>query len=111
MRAAGESYRLRVAQTRGNRYRVALGEDAVGVEAERTGRFERKLSVGGRSFTVLSVPQGSDYLIEVDGAVHRISGGEAGLVRAPAPAMVVAIPVAAGDEVEAGDVVAVVESM
>ena len=111
VRAAGESYRLRVAQTRGNRYRVALGEDAVGVEAERTGRFERKLSVGGRSFTVLSVPQGSDYLIEVDGAVHRISGGEAGLVRAPAPAMVVAIPVAAGDEVEAGDVVAVVESM
>ena len=111
VRAAGESYRLRVAQTRGNRYRVALGEDAVDVEAERTGRFERKLSVGGRSFTVLSVPQGPDYLVEVDGAVHRISGGEAGLVRAPAPAMVVAIPVAPGDEVEAGDVVAVVESM
>jgi len=43
--------------------------------------------------------------------VHRISGGEAGLVRAPAPAMVVAISVAAGDEVAEGDVVAVVESM
>ncbi len=52
-----------------------------------------------------------DYLIEVDGAVHRISGGEAGLVRAPAPAMVVAIAVADGDVVETGDVVAVVESM
>ena len=60
---------------------------------------------------MLSVAQGPDYLIEVDGAVHRISGGEAGLVRAPAPAMVVAIPVAAGDEVAEGDVVAVVESM
>ena len=33
------------------------------------------------------------------------------MVRAPAPAMVVAIPVSAGDEVTAGDVVAVVESM
>ena len=60
---------------------------------------------------MLSVAQGPDYLVEVDGAVHRISGGEAGLVRAPAPAMVVAIPVAAGDEVAEGDIVAVVESM
>ena len=33
------------------------------------------------------------------------------MVRAPAPAMVVSIPVSAGDEVTAGDVVAVVESM
>ena len=32
-----------------------------------------------------SAPQGPDYLVEVDGAVHRISGDEAGLVRAPAP--------------------------
>ena len=60
---------------------------------------------------MLSVAQGPDYLVEVDGAVHRISGGEAGLVRVPAPAMVVAIPVAAGDEVAEGDIVAVVESM
>src|SRR4029077_11206244 len=34
-----------------------------------------------------------------------------GLVRAPAPAMVVAISVTVGDEVGEGDVVAVVESM
>jgi acetyl-CoA carboxylase carboxyltransferase component/biotin carboxyl carrier protein len=119
VRAAGESYRLRVAQSRGNRYHVELDVPtgggrpvgAVDVDAERTGRFERKLTVAGRSYSVLSVPQGSDFLIEVDGAVHRISGGEAGLVRAPAPAMIVAIPVAPGDVVEAGAVVAVVESM
>ncbi|MGH3616267.1 MAG: carboxyl transferase domain-containing protein, partial [Pseudonocardia sp.] len=116
VRAGGESYRLRVAQTRGSRYRVELdagraGENVVDVKAERTGRFERRLTVGERTYAVLSVPQGPDYLVEVVGAVHRISGGEAGLVRAPAPAMVVAIPVHAGDPVEAGDVVAVVESM
>jgi acetyl/propionyl-CoA carboxylase alpha subunit/acetyl-CoA carboxylase carboxyltransferase component len=111
VRAAGESYRLRVAQSRGNRYHVELDGKAVDVDAERTGRFERKLTVGSQSFSVLSVPQGSDFLVEVNGAVHRISGGETGLVRAPAPAMVVAIPVAAGDAVEVGDVVAVVESM
>ena len=111
VRVGGESYRLRVAQSRRTRYHVELDGKAVDVEAERTGRFERKLTVGDTTFAVLSVPQGSDYLVEVDGAVHRISGGEAGMVRAPAPAMVVAIPVSPGDEVAVGDVVAVVESM
>src|SRR6185436_1956151 len=116
VRAGGASHRLRVAQTRGNRYRVVLEGDtrpsaAVDVTAERTGRFERRLTVGGTTYGILAAPQGPDYLVEVDGAMHRISGGEAGLVRAPAPAMVVALPVAAGDEVAEGDVVAVVESM
>jgi acetyl/propionyl-CoA carboxylase alpha subunit/acetyl-CoA carboxylase carboxyltransferase component len=111
VRAAGEAYRLRVAQSRTGRYHVRLDGHCIDVDAERTGRFERKLTVGGHAFHVLSVPQGSDYLVEVDGAVHRISGGEAGLVRATAPAMVVAIPVAPGDDVAAGDVVAIVESM
>ena len=111
VRVGGESYRLRVAQSRGGRYHVELDGKAVDVEAERTGRFERKLTVGDTTFAVLSAPQGSDYLVEVDGTVHRISGGEAGMVRAPAPAMVVSIPVSVGDEVTAGDVVAVVESM
>jgi acetyl-CoA carboxylase carboxyltransferase component/biotin carboxyl carrier protein len=83
----------------------------VDVDVERSGRFELRLTAGGQAFDVLSVAQGPDYLVEVDGAVHRISGGEAGLIRAPAPAMVVAITVAAGDEVAEGDVVAVVESM
>ena len=62
---------------------MELDGKAVDVEAERTGRFERKLAVGDTTFAVLSAPQGSDYLVEVDGAVHRISGGEAGMVRAP----------------------------
>ena len=109
--SAGTAYRLRVSRCRAARYRVELDGVAVDVDVDRPGRFERLLRVGGRAFSVLSVAQGTDYLIEVDGAVHRLSGGEAGLVRAPAAAMVVAIPVQAGDEVAEGDVVAVVESM
>ncbi len=111
VRAAGASYRLRMAQSRGSRYHIELDGQVTDVDTERTGRFERRLVVGGTTFAVLAAPQGADYLVEVDGAVHRISGGEAGLVRAPAPAMVVSVPVAVGDLVEAGDVVAVVESM
>jgi acetyl/propionyl-CoA carboxylase alpha subunit/acetyl-CoA carboxylase carboxyltransferase component len=111
VRVGGEAYRLSVSRSRPGRYRVELDGRSVDVDVDRSGRFELRLSVGGQTFDVLSVAQGTDYLVEVDGAVHRISGGEAGLVRAPAPAMVVAIPVAAGDQVAEGDVVAIVESM
>jgi acetyl/propionyl-CoA carboxylase alpha subunit/acetyl-CoA carboxylase carboxyltransferase component len=111
VRVGGEAYRLRVSRSRLVRFQVELDGRAVDVDVERSGRFELRLTAGGQAFDVLSVAQGPDYLVEVDGAVHRISGGEAGLVRAPAPAMVVAITVAAGDEVAEGDVVAVVESM
>ena len=112
VRAAGQSYRLRVARTGKTRYRVVLdGADVVDADAVQVGRFERRLSLADRTFSVLAVAQGSDYLIEVDGAVHRISGGEAGLLRAPAPAMVVAISVRPGDRVTEGEVLAVVESM
>jgi acetyl-CoA carboxylase carboxyltransferase component/biotin carboxyl carrier protein len=102
---------LSVARTRPARYRVMLDGVTVDVDVERSGRFERRLSVGGQRFEVLSVAQGPDYLVEVRGAVHRISGGEAGMVRASAPAMVVSVPVSEGDEVSEGDVLAIVESM
>ncbi len=111
VRTDREAYRLRVSRSRSARYRVELDEAVVDVDVERPGRFERMLRVRDQAFAVLSVAQGPDYLVEVDGTVHRLSGGEAGLVRAPGAAMVVAIPVRAGDEVAEGDVVAVVESM
>ncbi|MEQ3554178.1 biotin carboxylase N-terminal domain-containing protein [Pseudonocardia nematodicida] len=108
---AGQSYPLRVARTRAGRYRVELDGATLDVDVERNGAYERRITVGEQSWTVLSVAQESDYLVEVDGAVHRISGGEAGIVRAPAPAMVVALPVSPGDVVSEGDTVAIVESM
>ena len=111
VRVGGEAYRLRVSRSRPARYQVELDGRSVEVDVDRSGRFEIRLGAGGQTFDVLSVAQGTDYLVEVDGVVHRISGGEAGLVRAPAPAMVVAMPVAAGEQVAEGDVVAIVESM
>ena len=111
VRVGGEAYKLGVSRTRPVRYHVELDGRSAEVDVNRSGRFELRLAVAGQTFDVLSVAQGPDYLVEVDGTVHRISGGEAGLVRAPALAMVVAISVAAGDEVAEGDVVAVVESM
>ena len=42
---------------------------------------------------------------------HRITRDDGGFVRSQGPSVVVAIPVGEGDEVQAGEVVAVLESM
>ena len=55
--------------------------------------------------------QGAQLLVEVDGVPHRVSRDDRGFVRSLAPGVVVSIPVAPGDEVARGDVVAVLESM
>ena len=47
----------------------------------------------------------------MDGVAHRVSRDEGGVVRSPAPALVVATPVAVGDEVEADAPILVLESM
>ena len=82
VRVGGEAYKLGVSRPRPVRYHIDLDGRSAEVDVDRSGRFELRLAVGGQTFDVLSVAQGPDYLVEVDGAVHRISGGEAGLVRA-----------------------------
>ena len=54
---------------------------------------------------------GPIHLVEVDGVTHRVSRDEGGVVRSPAPALVVATPLSVGDEVEAGAPILVLESM
>ncbi|HEU5265151.1 MAG TPA: carboxyl transferase domain-containing protein, partial [Jatrophihabitans sp.] len=51
------------------------------------------------------------HFVEVDGVAHRVSRDEGGVLRSPAPALVVATPLAVGAEVEAGAPVLVLESM
>ena len=52
-----------------------------------------------------------DHLVEVDGVTHRVSRDEGGVLRSPAPALVVATPAAVGDVVPAGAPLVVLESM
>ena len=80
-------------------------------ELERVSEHESRLAYGGRSYRTVTAVQDADLLVEVNGVPHRVSRDEGGLVRAHAPAVVVAIPVSEGDEVQAGDVVAVTEAM
>ncbi|MQA11695.1 MAG: ATP-grasp domain-containing protein [Pseudonocardiaceae bacterium] len=111
----GTGYRLTVAETGPGRYRVGFvtGDDVstVGAVLERFDEHTGQIYLNGHRFRLVTGTHGPIHLVEVDGVTHRISRDEGGVVRCPLPALVVATPVAPGDEVEAGAPVLVVESM
>src|SRR5205085_520747 len=92
-------------------YRCEVDGSAVEVAVERLSPHERRVRIGERAHRTLISRQGADLLVEVHGVPHRIVRDDGGFVRSHAPAVVVAIPVAEGDEVAEGDVVAVIEAM
>jgi len=107
----GQAYRVRVAKVGPVRYRVDLEDRDLEVDVDRLSDLETLLTVGGSRHHVVAVRSATSHLVEVDGTSHRITRDEAGVVRAPAPAVVVAVRATAGQEVEAGETVAVLESM
>ncbi|MBV9423503.1 MAG: ATP-grasp domain-containing protein [Solirubrobacterales bacterium] len=111
LRHRGATYRFAVSQIGPRRYLVEVDGTRIEAELERVSEHERLISFGGGSYRTLTAIQDADLLVEVDGVPHRISRDEGGLIRSPSPGVVVAIPVSPGDEVNAGDVVAVTESM
>ena len=100
-----------VSQIGPHRYVLEIDDSRIEAELERVSEHERLISFGAGAYRTLTALQDADLLVEVDGVPHRISRDEGGLIRCPSPGVVVAIPVSAGDEVQAGDVVAVTESM
>ena len=114
-------YRVRVTRIRPNRYRVGIsaGDDKTHADQVRTAdveidRFDAhtgRITVNGARFRLTTATHGPVCLVEVDGVAHRISRDEGGVVRSPAPALVVATPLAVGDEVAADAPILVLESM
>ncbi|WP_327011664.1 ATP-grasp domain-containing protein [Dactylosporangium sp. NBC_01737] len=115
LKLRGVGYRVSVARTGQKRYRVGVsgGGDVhpVDVEIERFDEHSGRIMVNGHRFRLVTATHGPIHLVEVDGTTHRISRDEGGVVRSPAPALVVATPLAVGDEVEAGAPILVLESM
>lgn len=111
LRYGGVAYRFDVARAGPGRYRLAFDGQRLLVDVESLDRFERRVTIGDERYTVVSIAQGADRLVEVDGIPHRVSQDDAGIVRAPGPGLLVAVTVDVDDEVEAGATVAVVESM
>ena len=111
LRHGGESYEVVVRELGPDRFAVGLDGERVVVQAERLGRRRTRLTIGDDTFAVVSSDQGSDHLVEVDGVAHRFSRDDAGIVRAPAAALVVGVDVEPGDVVATGDRLGVVEAM
>lgn len=118
LKLRGASYRVSVARVGPKRFRVGVGAGGTGgeehpadVEVERFDTHSGRIVVNGRRFRLTTATYGTIHTIEVDGVTHRVSRDEGGVVRSPAPALVVATPVAVGAEVEANVPVLVLESM
>ncbi|WP_026413239.1 carboxyl transferase domain-containing protein [Actinomadura oligospora] len=115
LKLRGAAYRVRVARVGARRFRVGLeaGDQVrtADVELDRFDRHAGQIVVNGVRYRLLTGTHGPVHLVEVDGVAHRISRDEGGVVRSPAPALVVATPLAVGAEVEAGAPVLVLESM
>ncbi|HEY4624864.1 MAG TPA: biotin carboxylase N-terminal domain-containing protein, partial [Blastococcus sp.] len=107
----GQPYRLTVAKIGRDSYRVELDGRYVDVEVDRLSPLESRLTVGEDRFSVVAVQATGSHLVEVDGISHRVSRDVGGVVRAPAPAVVVAVRASVGQEVEAGQTIVVLESM
>ncbi|RYP82836.1 fused acetyl/propionyl-CoA carboxylase subunit alpha/methylmalonyl-CoA decarboxylase subunit alpha, partial [Nocardioides guangzhouensis] len=115
LKLRGTVHQVSTVNTGPSRYRVTVTSggtrQTVEAELERIDEFHRRLVVGGRRHHVVTATYGPTTLVEVDGVAHRVSRDEGGVLRSQAPALVVATPVATGDEVEAGAPVLVLESM
>jgi acetyl/propionyl-CoA carboxylase alpha subunit/acetyl-CoA carboxylase carboxyltransferase component len=115
LKLRGDAHRITVAQVGPDRFRVTLGAALDGrhvdAEVERLDDYSSRLAVGGRTFRVVSATHGPVHSVEVDGVTHRVTRDEGGVLRSPAPALVVAVPVEVGAEVEAGARLLVLESM
>jgi acetyl/propionyl-CoA carboxylase alpha subunit/acetyl-CoA carboxylase carboxyltransferase component len=115
LKLGGASHRVTVAQVGPNRFRVGFGpiEEGRVVEAqlERLNQYASRLHVGDETFRLVGAAYGPVHLVEVNGISHRVTRDEGGVLRSPAPALVVAVPVEVGAVVEAGTPVLVLESM
>ena len=111
LRYRGHTYAPKTYRLGPQQYRVELNGLRIDVHSERLGQFEYWLTILGRRFHIVSVAQGLNYSIEVDGVAHKIERDDGGIVRAPSPSVVVSITVKPGDMVSLGDRLAVLEAM
>ncbi|MFI6603451.1 carboxyl transferase domain-containing protein [Nonomuraea sp. NPDC050536] len=111
LKLRGAGYRVSVARVGRQRFRVNVSGAPADVEVERFDAHSGQIVVNGHRYRLVSAAHGPIHLVEVDGVTHRVSRDEGGVVRSPAPALVVAAPLSVGDEVEPGAALLVLESM
>ncbi|NLE98993.1 MAG: fused acetyl/propionyl-CoA carboxylase subunit alpha/methylmalonyl-CoA decarboxylase subunit alpha, partial [Propionibacterium sp.] len=111
LKLRGTAYKLTCSRVGPDQYLVGLDDQFVRAQMEWLDDVHARLRVEGERYRVVAATHGPVHLVEIDGTTHRVSRDEGGILRAPAPALVVATPVVVGDEVAAGAPVVVLESM
>ncbi|NYG06385.1 acetyl/propionyl-CoA carboxylase alpha subunit/acetyl-CoA carboxylase carboxyltransferase component [Phycicoccus badiiscoriae] len=115
LKLRGTAYKVTVWRIGPHKFRVALAagatEKTVDADLDRLDEYTSRLTISGRTHRLITATHGPVQLVEVDGVTHRVSRDEGGVLRSPAPALVVATPVAVGAQVAAGAPVLVLESM
>lgn len=91
------------------RYRVTSG--AASTIALVGGDEPGHATIGARRFRLVAQSDDRAFVVELDGVSHRVARDPGGLVRAPAPAMVMELCVSVGDVVRAGQRLGVLEAM
>ncbi len=107
----GVPYVVQVDRTAARQYAVRLGDQVAEVTYDRLNEFERRLACAGRRHRAVVTPSGHGVRVELDGVAHRVEREDGIVVRAAAPALVVAPLVQPGQTVTAGTPIAVLESM
>ena len=111
LRFGSASYRCTVYRLGEQTYRVDVAGHPVDLSVHPLGPYENRVRVQGTIHQVIAHVRGPLFQVEVDGAPHRILRDDGGVVRASAPALVIAVAAQPGDEVAAGDPLVVLESM
>jgi acetyl/propionyl-CoA carboxylase alpha subunit/acetyl-CoA carboxylase carboxyltransferase component len=104
-------YTLHVYRTAPDGYDVRYGDQTVSVRVDWLGPYERRAVVGARNYRVVTTAQRTSFLIDLDGAVHRVHRDDGGVVRSGWPAFVISVDVERGQTVEEDDPILVLESM
>ena len=111
LRHRGQTYRFQVSRLDRGLFRVEVDGLRLEVAAGPPARTGRTMTIGERSWRIAIATQGSRQVVEVDGIPHRVEREAGEVVRSPAPGVVVSLAVAEGDEVAAGEPLAVLEAM
>ena len=104
-------YRVQVLAIGDGRYRVACDGRECVVRLLAEPPYAAQLELGDTRHAITFAPSVGGLRVEVDGRPHRIARDDAGAVCAAAPAVVIAVEVAAGDRVRAGQRLALLETM
>ncbi|MEZ4468710.1 MAG: biotin carboxylase N-terminal domain-containing protein [bacterium] len=102
---------VRVLDRPGDTQAVAVDGQVRRARLALEGAHAGTLELDGRVHRVLFAEGATGLSVEVDGEAHHVERAAGGVIQAPMPAVVVAVAVAPGDAVAAGDVLCTVEAM